>query len=463
MSVTGIQILGLGSAGELVARGTLAQPIIFQGPGGLRFELEAVDAQYDSSGNYVSGSIIENCIFENCVNPPLSGNFASGGSVRINQSAPHVKDCIMSGGVGLTSSGSIGLRIKGGQYDGNTQGPGVYIVGGSNFTIEGASCSRNPSGIIISGSINYTIKDCRVIGNYQDGGISISAMAFSVLGASFIDGCQIAFNSASVPGGGISLLSDQLTFVRNCNIFGNVSGGFGGGIYLAAINSPGPIRITGTTVIGNRASLGAGVLVDRWTDMSGDITNGSPNIIFGNIGQDIANIISIGAFNSQVDARNNCWGAYSVSTSGRILDFFTTPNLGMVLSTMPVSCGPMHTIGGASGGAAGGPVISASGSFSGALTINVRNAQPNVQGLIVANTAMSAQYISPLDFFVIPSLTGGAAVVPITTDLVGNWSTTFSFPAIPPPPTVLILQVATVDSQAPNGLIALSNALIGEF
>lgn len=168
--------------GELIARGTNAQPITFTidpnsfgNWGQILFTSTAASAVFDNNGNYQSGFILEFCTVGN-------GGAAGDGAVESESGAPFIANCtINNNNIGVNLTGTIPdvVRLTSNTISDNSSN-GISISSFESATIENNTITDNSeSGVSISTTTNATITGNTIMGN----------------------------NSASSNGGGILLIS----------------------------------------------------------------------------------------------------------------------------------------------------------------------------------------------------------------------------------------------------------------
>jgi hypothetical protein len=117
--------------GTLVARGTSTTPIIFTSnetnpsPGdwaNIFFASSSIDAVFDESSNYISGSILEHCEVR------YGGGSGSVGAVRIEESSPYINHCVISNSAtnGISASQSSFL-LSDSTVQGSAQRGSLYL------------------------------------------------------------------------------------------------------------------------------------------------------------------------------------------------------------------------------------------------------------------------------------------------------------------------------------------------
>ncbi len=276
--------------GELIARGTEAEPIVFTSnqvppaPGdwvNIIFTDSSIDTIYDGEDSYLSGCVLQYCIVE-------YGGGGDSPAIKVISSSPFIDHCDIhnnaSGGIYVESSA---VTISGNTIS-NNSGSGIY-VGKSTVTISGNAITGNSAdngGGILAELSTITITENTISNNssypssseYGGGGVHcINGSTVS------ISDNIISDNSTSGSGGGIYCRGSSDVVVSGNTITTN-SAYLGGGIYCAesssvtisnntvSNNSGGGFRvwestvtISGNTISGNSASNGAGINCDNAT------------------------------------------------------------------------------------------------------------------------------------------------------------------------------------------------------
>ena len=220
-------------AGELIARGTEAEPVTFTSAlkpplrgnwNGIIFADSSVDASYDEVGNYVGGCILEWCVVE----------YAGGGdnpAVRIVHSSPLISQCTIR----------------------ENANSGIYIEGySSSPKIKACTISENSGGGIYVWDGTVNIVASSICGNSASsgGGIFVWYSAVSIVASS------ISGNSASY-GSGISVYRSTVSIEVS-----SISGNFGSSIFVSGGST---VSIVASSVSGNSAPYGGGICVDGGT------------------------------------------------------------------------------------------------------------------------------------------------------------------------------------------------------
>jgi len=264
------------SAGTLSARGTEAAPIRFtanQGAanrwGYVQFSDNAVDATYDGSGNYLSGSILEHVIVE------YAGSTDARGAVRAIASSPFVHNSTIrqnaKGGIYVYGDNRMPVRLVGNTIAGNTvsdQGGGVYITrsGSSVLTDNTILNNRGSSsgGVHIQWSDSSVLTDNIVRGNvatvYDAGGVFLADSKDYLFRRNIVSD-----NQAARDGGGLRIYASDFTLEEN-RIAGNRAGQTGGGIRISFPGGSRSSSFVDNTITENTAGDQGGAV---WADSSG--------------------------------------------------------------------------------------------------------------------------------------------------------------------------------------------------
>lgn len=183
---------GLNVGGELIARGTEDEKITFTSnqanpsPGdwtGIRFVNSAKDAEFDSNGSYVNGSIISFSTLEYGGKAP-EGSY-DGGVLNCKRANPFISNNLIVKNFSQSYGGGIFIR----------DGEGIKML---NNEIKNNESGDQGGGFWIISS-DIVIENNRIQGNSagRGGGLYV---AYS---AGAIEGNKIISNSASSKGGGI--------------------------------------------------------------------------------------------------------------------------------------------------------------------------------------------------------------------------------------------------------------------
>jgi predicted outer membrane repeat protein len=151
---------------------------------------------------------------------------------------------------GVNGGGIIGFRIQNGKAAG---GSGIYCLRDTAFVIASCDIRGNwEAGVAVWQSVNLRIADSEVSFN-KGSGLTANDSKVQLWRAKFRE-------NHSQTGGGVSLVSSDLQFARECLFENNrADDGTGGAIY--AENSP--VRIMNCTFRGNTAAAGGGALAVR--------------------------------------------------------------------------------------------------------------------------------------------------------------------------------------------------------
>lgn len=377
--------------GTLVAKGTGDSKITFtknasDNWGYILFSDSSTDANYDSDGNYTSGSILEYCVVEYAGGASVDYN----GAIRLNSANPFINYCAIrnNSAPGISALDTSGtLKITNCNISNNTAsgGGGIYCYGGGSsaiLTISNNTISNNAThpygggGIYITGvsrtkttisnnfisnntssyyaygggiyAANCTISGNIVINNtlkgeYQSTGGGIyshygSASHNIVVnntagygGGFIIEGGTaynnvICSNTASESGGGISA---QGGTIYGNSITGNTSKNDSAIKYSGfdTFSSDGNIDIKYNTITNNKATNDAGVTY-AVSIRSNPYFN--YNNLFSNISKyELRNNNSVGS--SNLDAKNNWWGTSDDSAiQEKIYDWIDDTEKGIV-------------------------------------------------------------------------------------------------------------------------------------
>jgi len=295
--------------GELVARGTEAEPIVFTSnqptpaPGdwvNIVFTDSSVDATYDENGNYLSGSIMQYCTVQ-------YGGGSNTPVLKIVKSSPFIDFCIVRDNAFTGIWVELGSpKISNNRIINNSgsKGGGIYA-----YTYQGAA---------------LTISQNTISHNSANSGGGIHTYGGTVN----IRGNTIGHNTAQ-RGGGIYIDRSEVTINGNV-IIDNSASQEGGAIYTYYYCA---VAISYNTIINNSISQadgkGAGVYILR----SQTLTSGEPTInynnIYNNTPYDVCNSNEAGT--PDVDATNNWWGTTDESTiQAHIYDWLDDASLGIV-------------------------------------------------------------------------------------------------------------------------------------
>jgi sugar lactone lactonase YvrE len=301
--------------GLFEARGTSLAPIRFTSRtptpkpgdwGGLVFTDTTVDAQYDSNGNYVSGSILEHAIIEYAGADLGAGQAA----LRLADAAPFVNFTTIRNNRGdgihaaLDPTRHSSPRIANSTVSGNTRGifastPGNTILLDSNTVSDNTEDGVvfNQTAMEIPGTA--TVRSNLISGNGGDGLRAISNGTVAILSNTFANnrrGIAITNNRNGVlsitgnliqnnqPLGGMFVNPDgAITISRNTVIF-NTHEAAGGGLHMSGSSGSGVASITRNVFANNAAALDGGGMYLDWSEArpSGQATI-SNNVFAGNV------------------------------------------------------------------------------------------------------------------------------------------------------------------------------------
>lgn len=204
-------------AGELVARGTAALPILFTGDatgteiarwGGVVFLDSSVDANYVEVDEYVEGSVLEHCIFEHATR-----------AVRTHGASPYVSQCTFRYNECEAEENNMG-------------GCGMLIVAGSQPRVVGCEFIDNVASGAEGGAIRVDHSAPIIQDNLFTGNSSIYGGAITTYNIlSPIVGNTFENNDGGFEGGAISLYSSSSAFLNN-RVVGNISTFDGGGVHV---------------------------------------------------------------------------------------------------------------------------------------------------------------------------------------------------------------------------------------
>jgi predicted outer membrane repeat protein len=276
--------------GELIARGTEGEPIVFTSNqaspapgdwGGIIFSDSSVNATYDAEGNYLSGCIMQYCrveytgvvntspvrivssflFIDHCDIADSAGSYiyVDGGSARITNNTmvrsggvrSHESTVIISGNTIANGSGGISIGDSTALINGNaiinTVGYGVHAVESAG-TISGNIITNSSSRGIWANKCTLTISG-NIISNNLDTAI------YAEYGELTINGNIITNNSAGLPQGGGIYAEDSTLTIRGNAISSNSAEWGGGGIYALRSTA----TISGNTICDNSAEYGSGI------------------------------------------------------------------------------------------------------------------------------------------------------------------------------------------------------------
>ena len=319
--------LALQVNGELVARGSGDAPIAFTSDaaqpasgdwGFILFADSSVDAVYDATGDYISGSILEHCVVE------FAGT-GSSAALRLDRSGPFVNYCAIKDNArsGIRVDDGI-ARITNSAITRNTApsfGGGIYIDTG-NVTLLGNIIVGNTA-FFNGGGIYIDTGNVTLLGN-----IIVGNTAFFNGGGIFIDGGTvtvsdniIAGNTALLEGGGgISINGTTVTLSGNAIVGNTASRGGGISIFIVSRTA----TLSDNTIIGNTSPSST----VSWRGSAGTIfTN---NNLFQN---NAPYLVFIAQPSTAPDAsmEHNWWGTTGdAEIQALIYDWFDDPTRGIV-------------------------------------------------------------------------------------------------------------------------------------
>lgn len=223
---------------------------------------------------HMHGGVIENCGIE-------GGSVCYGGGVAVYYGGKfimdggEIKDCYADSDASIHFNHPLGFTGIGG---------GVFVSGGSSFVMNGGTISNNKAssmggGIAVVASYeeisrgfgnlksSVEIKGGTVKNNSAQTGAGVFASASyycpvyaicaqtPAIGQSanpglYIDNAQILDNVAPI--------SSKDKDVKHPNKKDHPAYGMGGGVFVAGLNSPAGVRISNTTIQGNKAAVGGG-------------------------------------------------------------------------------------------------------------------------------------------------------------------------------------------------------------
>ncbi len=312
-------------AGQLVARGTAVDPILFTSNStsnwhSIDFMDGTVDATFDALGNYVSGSIIEHAIVERA-----TGRDAA---IEITRSSPYITNSLIrdNGNRGLDVERSSGVRLVGNTFMGNTSewgGAGTRFIDSGDIFISGNTYINNESsyagagGLQVQYSHNITISENLFDGNIarrHGGGLNMGVNDNVVLSGNTFTG-----NTARGLGGG-AVIGDADSVMLSGNIFtGNWALRTGSGIIFVTIDV---LRLSGDRIFDN---IGDGVALGS-PDAILSMDPSKPTWIYGNTGYDVVNYNP-----ADVNAMNVWWGTLDeAAIQATIFDHYDNSSVGIV-------------------------------------------------------------------------------------------------------------------------------------
>ena len=370
--------------GELIARGSGAAPIHFTSNeaqpasgdwGFILFTDSSVDAVYDATGDYISGSILEHCTIEFAgavsgsdyalridSSGPLIDHCTvkdnAGGGIDVNNGNVKIVNCTITGntGTGIEGHGTITLSdntitdnrlgislggnttLSGNRITGNL-GRGISTIGGSTI-LDSNTISGNGGGGINIAFGTVRLSDNTIMGNRasEGGGIRIFGATVSLRGDIIVD------NEAASDGGGIwayqTTIPNSIT-IDDSTISGNTASK-GGGLDIKASSG---FMISGSTISWNRASgHGGGINTRSAVSLSGNTVIGNvssssavhgsglvvKNNLFENESPYLIHTTSLNT-STDVNMENNWWGTTDTGDiAASIYDWFDDPSHGIV-------------------------------------------------------------------------------------------------------------------------------------
>ena len=326
--------------GELVARGKFSQPIMFKPTvgipavnwGQIKFTSSGANAIYDSTGEYIGGSIMEFCTIE------LAGS-AGLPAVSSESIAPFITNCTVKNnskiGISIIRANTE-VRFVGNNVDNNGD-VGLMVSDSTNVIIENNTITGNfasgpnsgGGGIFLNSVINTVIASNTIKGNTatgvnDGGGLRIGATTATVTSNTISD------NSTDANGGGLWMnITDSAAIVSN-TITSNI-GREGGAIFINVTENS--ISVTENEFSNNQTinSISSGAL-----SIKGNVVINNNNIL-NNSGFALANEDLRGTVGK--DAKLNWWGTTNtVAIANSILDSSIDATRGTVVFE-PISTG----------------------------------------------------------------------------------------------------------------------------
>ena len=294
--------------GSFVARGSAAAPIRFTSaspapqPGdwvGLVFTDTSADAQFDSAGNYVSGSILENVVIEYTGVDVPSG----GSALSIDDSSPFLNN----------------LTVR------NNRGTGIYVRHGSPRIVN-SRITNNRAGINAVDPGNITLKRNTITNNAGDGVVlqafpdgayvdlsqshGVASVTENVIannegGGLRVDGLGTFTISKNIVSANKGVGIDTNTYNGTASISGNVlQGNLSGGIVITAKNSTITDNVitnnksTGSIINNKSTGRGAGLRLSNDTNLAGAYGTGPATAVVRNniISNNTASVSAGGVF-----------------------------------------------------------------------------------------------------------------------------------------------------------------------
>ena len=236
--------------GELVARGTEEQPILFtsdadnalQGDwASLVFAKPGASSRFDEAGKYIGGSILEFCVVE------FGGSAGRVGVVEVHGTGLYLNHVV------IQKNAASGIEVR----DGTITVRNSTLVANSNSQGLGGGIIAHSSTIVLDETM---VKRNSVAG--AGGGIYALGSDLSLKNSDVVD------NKADGKGGGI-FLTDSTLSIEGSRFTGNVTSYRGGALYASRVR----ITVEDTEFVGNIAELTSVTL--------GEATGDSRAIAFG--------------------------------------------------------------------------------------------------------------------------------------------------------------------------------------
>ena len=332
-------------SGQLIARGTEASKIRFtadvpdlsvitedQRWGFVGFTDGTVDAAFDATGNYISGSIIQHAIVEG------AGGTFSEGAVRILSSSPYISHSRIqhNARVGVWGEVVDGIKIIGNIITDNSR-DGVSINDSQNVIVSDNEVKNNSiAGVVIDQSDLIVVSDNIISGNGNTSNQNAGGLHLESSDDVTVSGNAISNNTGLEFGGVLINHHNQAVHFSENVITSNTATGTShfqaGGVFVDVSGELGSVTFSGDQITDN---IGNGIFVDRVGSavMSNDPAN--PTVIFGNSDFQIFNESDLmgGALDdpNNIDARNVFWGTTDISLiEDGISDFFDDVSKGIV-------------------------------------------------------------------------------------------------------------------------------------
>lgn len=342
-------------SGTLIARGTDQAPILFtsnrtsKAPGdwgGIRFRGSSQSAGFDSSGNYIGGSIMQNCVVE------YAKDTASlSGAIGTSAAAPFFDKLTArnnaSTAIYATNVGDF--RIRHSHLVGNT-GTGLFVNGATHIEVTEVTAANNTGDGVdayCNNSGNASVTNLTATANggtgllvYScGGGISDSLLATNSVGGLFYGGSGLLVEHSTFASNTTGVSCFQVS-VQNSIVRDNSGAGF------LSNGSNTNCVIRGSCVVDTGGSGLLGVLTAQSNTLVRSIvsaTNGNildhNNLIEGVSGTSVR-VLSPNS-GGPAPVRNNWWGTTdSAAISAAITDCFDDGSLGCAPFN-PVATGPI--------------------------------------------------------------------------------------------------------------------------